>query len=79
MARYIAVIHGWFVSSNGFNVHELEAEDKDSANNEAVILMHSQQNTFNHCAYTIIEINERESLPRKLNLRERLTGKLGAL
>lgn len=79
MARYIAVIHGWFVSSNGFSTHELKAEDEDSAHREAIVLMHSRMNTFNHCAYEVIEISQRECLPRRLSWRERLTGKLETL
>lgn len=43
MARFIAVIHGWFVDSKGFDVHELSATDKESAYNEAVLLKHKRK------------------------------------
>jgi hypothetical protein len=75
MARYIAVIHGWHVSSNGFDVHELGAKDKVEAHNEAVLLTHQRESTFDKCAFTVVEITDHERLPRKLTLRERLTGR----
>ncbi|HBE6752515.1 TPA: hypothetical protein KML76_002980 [Escherichia coli] len=75
MARFIAVIHGWHVSSNGFDVHELKATDKESAHNEATLLKHQRVSTFDTCAFTVIEIADHERLSRKLTLRERLTGR----
>ncbi|AVG33301.1 hypothetical protein DZ701_07710 [Enterobacter hormaechei] len=75
MARYIAVIHGWHVRSKGFDVHELSATDRDSAYNEAVLLKHKREGTFCSCACTVVEIADHERLPRKLTLRERLTGR----
>lgn len=76
MSRFIAVIHGWFVSSNGFDVHELKAETKEDANNEAAALCHRRSSTFDKTAVTVIEIHPSERLHRKLKLRERLTGRL---
>lgn len=75
MSRYIAVIHGWHVSSNGFDVHELSATDKEEAHNEAVLLKHQRESTFDKCAFTVIEVADHEVLPRNLTLRERLTGR----
>ncbi|BBW35469.1 hypothetical protein [Enterobacter hormaechei] len=75
MSRYIAVIHGWHVSSNGFDVHELSATDKEEAHNEAVLLKHQRESTFDKCAFTVIEITDHERLPRKLTFRERLAGR----
>ena len=75
MARYIAVIHGWHVDSNGFGVHELSATEKESAYNEAVLLKHKRESTFDRCAFTVVEIADNERLARKLTLRERLTGR----
>lgn len=74
MARFIAVIHGWFVDSKGFDVHELNATDEESAYNEAVLLKHKRESTFCSCACTVVEIADNERLSRKLTLRERLTG-----
>lgn len=75
MARYIAVLHGWFVNSNGFDVHELKSTDREMAYDEAVLLKHKRESTFNKCAFTVVEIADNERLPRKLTLRERLTGR----
>ena len=75
MARFIAVIHGWHVDSKGFDVHELIATDKESAYNEAVLLKHKRERTFDKCAFTVVEIADNETLARKLTLRERLTGR----
>lgn len=76
MARYIAVIHGWFVDSKGFDVHELSATDKESAYNEAVLLKHKRESAFCSCACTVVEIADHERLSRELTLIERLTGKV---
>ncbi|ELJ5832211.1 hypothetical protein [Enterobacter kobei] len=75
MARFIAVIHGWFVDSKGFDVHELSATDKESAYGEAVLLKHKRESTFDKCACIVVEIADHERLLRKLTLRERLTGR----
>lgn len=76
MARYIAVIHGWFVTSNGFTVRELDATSRDQAEKEAAQLRYNRENAFDKCAHLVIEIEDAETLPRKLTLRERLTGRL---
>lgn len=75
MGRFIAVVHGWFVDSNGFEVHELKSTDLDAARDEAVILTHKRASTFDKCACVVVEIAENEMLKRKLTLRERLTGR----
>ena len=75
MPRYIAVVHGWFVDSNGFDIHELKSTDFDAASDEAVLLKHKRASTFDKCACVVVEIAEHERLSRKLTLRERLTGR----
>ncbi|HEG1927347.1 hypothetical protein [Enterobacter kobei] len=77
MARFIAVIHGWFVSSNGFNIVELSATEREEAEKEAAFLCHRRAATFDKCAGVVIEIGEAEILkaPRKLTIRERLMGR----
>lgn len=75
MPRYIAVIHGWFVDSNGFDIHELNSSNREDAYNEAVLLKHARERTFDKCALTVVEITDNEKLSRKLTLRERLTGR----
>jgi len=76
MSRFIAVIHGWHVYSNGFNVHELEAETLEDAKKEACWLKSQREDDFDKCAYVLVEIDDREHLPRRLTWSERLTGKL---
>lgn len=78
MSRFIAVIHGWFVDSNGFDVVELKSSDKDSAYKEAIVLKHNRNSTFDKCAFALVEIQDSEILNRKLTLRERITGKMGS-
>ncbi|WP_338523323.1 hypothetical protein NUH87_26570 [Pseudomonas batumici] len=76
MSRFIAVIHGWHVDSNGFNVHELKAANVQDAAKEACWLKHQREDTFDKCSYVVIEIDDREHLPRRLTWLERLTGRL---
>ncbi|WP_313677114.1 hypothetical protein [Pantoea vagans] len=77
MSRFIAVIHGWHVHSNGFNVHQIEAADHQEANEKAAYLTMQRQGKFDECAYALVEIKADESInrPRKLTLRERLAGR----
>lgn len=76
MSRYIAVIHGWHVESNGFTVCELQQRDRSSADDEACLLAARRDRAFDRTAYTVIEIDDREHLPRRLTWRERITGKI---
>ncbi|MGA8121090.1 hypothetical protein [Rouxiella badensis] len=76
MARYIVVMHGWFVDSNGFTVHEITAPDMRSAQEKAAYLRDERSSTFNKCAVKVIELSENEfiPLPQRLTMRQRLTG-----
>ena len=75
--KYLAVIHGWHVSSNGFDVHELEATEKNAAYNEAYGLKSMREKTFDKCAVEVIAIEDGQALAnRKLTLKERLTGRI---
>jgi hypothetical protein len=76
VSRFIAVIHGWHVHSNGFNVHQLEARRLEYAEQEACWLKHQREASFDRCAYVVVEVDDREHLPRRLTWRERLTGKI---
>ncbi|WP_277963848.1 hypothetical protein [Pseudomonas sp. RIT-To-2] len=76
MSRFIAVIHGWHVDSNGFNVYQLNATTSEDASKEACWLMHQRESTFDRCSYVVVEIDDREHLPRRLTWRERITGKI---
>lgn len=76
MSRFIAVIHGWHVHSNGFTVQELEADNHIQADKEAAWLKDQRERDFDKCAVKVIEICEFETLPRQLSWRERFSGKL---
>lgn len=78
MSRFIAVIHGWHVSSNGFNVHELEAANRQEADEKAAYLTIKRQGDFDKCAYVVVEIKPEETIkrPRKLTWRERIMGRV---
>jgi hypothetical protein len=78
MSRFIAVIHGWHVDSNGFNVHEIDATTKQEAVEKAAYLTMQRQDTFDKCACVVVEIKPEETIkrPRKLTWRERLTGRV---
>lgn len=76
MSRFIAVIHGWHVDSKGFDVHQLAATSQTAADDEACLLAARRDAAFDRTAYVVVEIDDREHLPRRLTWRERLTGKI---
>ena len=76
MSRFVAVIHGWHVHSNGFNVHELKSTTLDDAQKEACWLKEKREADFDRCAYVVVEIEDTEYLPRQLTWLERITGRL---
>lgn len=76
MSRFIAVVHGWYVYSNGFNVHQLESTTLEEAQKEACWLKNQREADFDKCASVVVELDDREHLPRRLTWRERLTGKI---
>lgn len=74
---FIVVIHGWFTGSNGFNIHEIHSDTRESAEKEAAHICYQRDSTFDKCAYQVIEIGDRQIVkPRKLTIRERITGRL---
>lgn len=76
MSRFIAVIHGWHVESNGFTVRELDASNRRDADDEACLLAARRAAAFDCTAYVVVEVDDRERLHRRLTWRERLTGRL---
>lgn len=77
MTRFIAVIHSWHVDSKGFQVHELDAKDRKSAECGGALLAIRSQGACRNADFHILEIADREFLmPRRLTWRERLTGML---
>lgn len=76
MARYIAVIHNWFMDSKGFNVIELNAANEMQADMEACTIAHKHSGDFNKTACVVVSVRDTETItPRKLTLRERITGR----
>lgn len=77
MTRYIAVVHHWFVSSNGFTIQEFSAADDDAAQQHADALAHRMDTTFSKTAVQLVKIGDAVMLsPRRLSWRERFTGRL---
>ncbi|MNP77706.1 hypothetical protein D3C76_1751830 [compost metagenome] len=76
MSRFVAVIHGWHVHSNGFNVHDLTSTTLEEAKKEACWLKGQREDSCDRCAYVVVEIDDTEHLPRRLTWRERITGQL---
>ncbi|AZL74565.1 hypothetical protein [Pseudomonas oryziphila] len=74
--RFVAVIHGWHVRSNGFNVHELKATTQEEAEKEACWICSQRDKAFDRCAWVVVEIDGHEHLPRRLTWRERVTGRI---
>ena len=78
-ARFIVVIHGWFVKCKGFDVHEIEAHDMKEATIKAQELSDEREDDFQHIAFKVIPIYPGETIkkgPRKLSWKERITGRI---
>ncbi|VVM36894.1 MULTISPECIES: hypothetical protein [Pseudomonas] len=76
MSRFIAVVHGWHVESKGFDVHDLTASTAQAADDEACLIAARRDAAFDRTAYVVVEVDNREHLPRRLTWRERLTGRI---
>lgn len=77
MARYVAVIHNWFVDSKGFTVKRFSADSRQEAEDYGRELKELHNSTFNQAAVQIIHIGDKVLLsPRKLTLWERISGNL---
>ena len=76
MSRFIAVIHGWHVESKGFDVHELKATTQEEAEKKACWLKCKREAALDRCSWVVVEIEDREHLPRRPTWRERLTDKI---
>ena len=75
--RFLIVSHSWFVSSNGFTVDEVEADDMKHAKLLAAERQCDLDDTFNKTRSKVIQIADNEHLaPRRLTLWERITGRL---
>ncbi|WP_024695366.1 hypothetical protein [Pseudomonas syringae] len=76
MKRFVIVIHGWHVHSNGFSVHQADCETLDHAEQKASHLAYQREKPFDACAWTVVEIEPETRITRKLTWRERFTGRL---
>ncbi len=82
--RFLAVVHNWFVHSEGFEVVELEATDWKQARGEAALLYRQHNRNFSHAEVKIIELQKGEHLPRrkkpgeKLTIWERIVGRVSS-
>ena len=76
MSRFIAVVHGWHVESKGFDVHDLTASTAQAADYEACLIAARRDAAFDRTAYVVVEVDNREHLPRRLTWREPLTGRI---
>ena len=75
MNKYIVIVHGWHVYSEGFSVHEIEAESDEKAEEKACYLEVKETRDFRKCAHVVVKVDHK--LPpsrRKLKLWERISG-----
>lgn len=77
-SRFIAVVHMWFVYSEGFIVYDLESTTAKQADAEVAMLYREHNTRFKNAAVRLIEIKSGESVVRdsgrRLTLWERFTG-----
>ncbi|KPB83869.1 hypothetical protein BTW15_01545 [Pseudomonas syringae pv. tomato] len=73
MKRFVIVIHGWHVHSNGFDVHQVDCDDMQRAEQIATYLTSQREQTFDRCAWTVVEIEPDTKVVRALTWRERFT------
>lgn len=76
MKRFVIVIHGWHVHSKGFDVHQLDCESLDQAEQKAAHLTYQRDRPFDRCAWHVVAIEPDTRITRKLTWRERFTGRL---
>lgn len=74
--RFIAVVHTWFISSNGFHVYELKSRTAEEADIQAALLYRKHNEPMSHAAVKVIEIKHNETIGRRLTWWERLTGRI---
>lgn len=82
--RFLAVVHNWFVHSDGWHVEELGCENREDAEAEAAKLYRRHNRDFSHAEVKVIELQKGEHLPRrkvpgqKLTIWERLVGRVSS-
>lgn len=75
-ARYVSVVHHFWMGHKRFDVSEIEAASLDEAIDKAQADAYRKADNFNDTAATVIELSDGERLvrSRRLTLRERLLG-----
>lgn len=71
--RFLVVRHNWFMDSDGWNLHEIEADTFADAEEKAFMIQAMHDSRFSKCGTYVLGEYMR---PRKLTWMERLTGKL---
>jgi len=77
--KYIIVVHTWFVSTKGFHVYEIEAENKEKATEQGVLMKYKHEHAHCHANFRVISIEKTlqvEELHATLTWKERFFGKL---
>lgn len=80
MRGYIAVMHHWFICSEGFTEKAFEAANRHEADKIAALLCHERRRDFRDVAVHLIDIGEVEKrftvVSLKLSWWERISGRL---
>ena len=78
MKKFLIVVHSWFGSSSrGWTITQVDAETKEDAEKEAILISHDIRDTFTEVEFNVIELEEGFSMPnRKLTWMERIMGEV---
>jgi hypothetical protein len=82
--RFLAVVHNWFVHSEGWHVEELAATTRPEAEKEAAVLFRQHNRPFSKADVKVVELQTGEHLPQqkvpgeKLTIWERIVGRVSS-
>lgn len=75
MAEFVAVVHSWFMDSNGFTIERIDAASEQEARAVAEAMAYRSASTFNRTAVQLLTLGDKTLLaPRRLTWKERFTG-----
>lgn len=75
--RFIAIMHRWFIGSDGFRIVELSCNTWEEAHKEAALIHVQHDSIFKHAAVTLVEIGLDEHLIRpRVKLKKGYWGNL---
>jgi len=60
MKRYLVVVHNWFMDSKGWDVHKIEALNKEEAYKEGLLIKDAKESTFNKRAVKVIALDKED-------------------